>query len=307
MALTSACRRALRGGFLLLLAGALQPVHAALQLTDAEGRTLRLAAPAQRIVTLAPHLTDALLALGAGSRIAAVSDDHDQRGAHATSLSGFPVVADAASLNYEKMLALQPDLVLAWGSGTPQGWIARLRQLGLPVFVVEARRLDDLAQQIEQLGRLSGRDAAARQQAQQVRARIRRLAEHQGAAPRLSYFYQVWRQPLYSLGADHLLSQALALCGADNIVPPGPVAAPLLSPEFVLQRNPDALLFNRQDLAGSLAYWRRFTRLTAVREQQWLGLDERQLTRPGPEMLAAVEPVCAQIASWRKRKAGNSR
>ncbi|MDF3030209.1 MAG: btuF [Moraxellaceae bacterium] len=307
MALKQAGRRAAGAWLLLLLAALLQPAMAGIRLIDAEGRALELATPAQRIVTLAPHLTDILLVLGARGQVVAVSDDHQQRGAHATSLSGFPVVSDAASINYERVLALKPDVALAWGGGTPQAWIAQLRRMGVAVFVVEANDLEGVARQIEQLGQLSGHEAAGRQQAAQVRTQVRRLAADYGKGPRLRYFYQVWRQPLYSLHGGHLLSQALALCGADNILPPGPVAAPLVSPEFVLQRNPDMLFFNRADTAGSIAYWRRFARLEAVRRQQWLGLDDLRLTRPTADMLAAVEPVCAQIASWRKRKAPNPR
>lgn len=302
----------IHAGLRLALAGLLLsvfplPAHAGIRLVDAEGRTLQLAAPAQRIVTLAPHLTEILLGLGARRQIVAVGDDHEQRGAHATSLSGFPVVSDAASINYERVMALKPDVVLAWGTGTPQAWIAQLRRLGLPVFVVEARTLDDMAVQLEQLAELSGQQAAGAMQATALRAQIRALAQRYGPGPRLRYFYQVWRQPLYSLHGGHLLSQALALCGADNVVPAGSVAAPLLSPEFVLQQNPDVLLFNRSDAADSITYWRRFPRLAAVREQRWLGLDDRRLTRPDAGMVAAVEPVCAQFASWRKRRPGNPR
>jgi ABC-type Fe3+-hydroxamate transport system substrate-binding protein len=173
--------------------------------------------------------------------------------------------------------------------------------------VVEARKLDDMAVQLDQLGRLSGQQAAGAAQAAAVRAQIRALTQRYAQGPRLRYFYQVWRQPLYSLHGGHLLSQALALCGADTIVPAGPVAAPLLSPEFVLQRDPDVLLFNRAEAESSIVWWSRFSRLAAVREQQWMGLDDRRLTRPGADMLAAVEPVCMQFASWRKRKAGNPR
>lgn len=284
----------------LLVATAAQ---ARLAARGSDGEVVTLAQPAQRIVSLAPHLTDLLLALGAREHIVGVVDDHEQRGAHAHSRSGFPVVADAASINYERVLALKPDLVLAWGSGTPAAWVAQQRRLGIPVLVMEAATLAGVAQQIEQLGRLSGRDAAARQQATAFRKALAALARATPTGPRLRYFYQAWRQPLYSLNANHLLSQALGLCGADSIVPPSAVAAPLISPEFVLRENPDILLFNHSDAAASWRYWRRFASLTAVRRQQWLALDDPRLTRPGPDMLSAIRPVCAQIATWRKQTA----
>lgn len=279
----------------------LSPAWAAPRLPGADGVVVALAAPAERIVSLAPHLTDTLLALGARARIVGVVDDHEQRGVHARSRDGLPLVGDAAGLNFEVVLALRPDLVLAWGSGTPRAWVERLRTLGLPVLVLESRQLADLPREITLLGLASGHDVAARQQAGALTLQLARLAREGGEGPRLRYFYQAWRQPLYSLNAGHLLSQALALCGADNIIAAGPVAAPLVSPELVLRENPDILFFGAADAVASQAYWGRFESLHAVRQRQWLALDDRRLTRPGSGMLSAVLPVCRQISIWRKR------
>jgi iron complex transport system substrate-binding protein len=277
------------------------------KLRDADGNVFTLARPAQRIVSLAPSLTDMLVTLGARAQIVGASDDHDSRGAYQRSLSGFPVISDAASVNYERVLALRPDLVVAWGGGTPRPWIEQLRHMGLRVFVVEARTLDEIAVQAEQLGQLSGHEKSAQAEAASIRANIADLQKKYGSGPRLRYFHQVWLQPLYSLHAGHLLSQALALCGADNIVKAGPVAAPLINPEFVLQQNPDIILFSEGGADGSRAYWQRFPTLTAVRKQQLLAVNDRSLTRPGPAMLVAVAPVCARIATWRSGTAMESR
>jgi ABC-type Fe3+-hydroxamate transport system substrate-binding protein len=125
------------------------------------------------------------------------------------------------------------------------------------------------------------------------------LQQRYADGPRLRFFYQVWPQPLYSLTAGHLLSQAFALCGADNIVPDGPVAAPLVNPEFVLAADPDVIVFPAQAAAAGQAWWSRFPRLRAARKQHWLAVDDRRLTRPGPDMLSAMVPVCAQLSQWR--------
>lgn len=276
-------------------------------LTDDAGQLLRLSQPARRIVVLAPHLTDMLVALGASAGIAGVVDDHQTRGAHARSLSGFPVVADSASLNAERLLLLRPDVVLAWGGGTPQPWLARLRELGLPVFVMEAHHLDDLAGEIVLLGRMSGHEEEAGRQAAALRARLQSLRQRYSPGARLRFFYQVWPQPLYSLNAGHLLSQAFALCGADNIVPAGPVASPLINPEFVLAADPDVIVFPATSAVAARAFWSRFSGLRAARMQHWLAVDDRRLTRPGPDMLSAMEPVCAQLAQWRSGAAAKSR
>lgn len=293
---------------LLLLAVAWPGAGAAagLFVEGSDGVAVALSAPPRRVISLAPHFTDTLLALGARDRIAGVIDDRERRDG-APRPDGLAVVGDAAGLNYEVVLARRPDLVLAWGGGTPRAWIERLRSLGVPVLVLEARRLDDIGAEVLLLGRLAGAEGAAAREADAFRARLGRLRALGAAGPRLRYFYQAWRQPLYTLHGGHLLSQALALCGADNVVPAGPVAAPLVGPEFVLRANPDALVVAAADLSASRAWWGRFSGLAAVREQRVLPVDDLRLTRPGPGMLSAVEPACRQFSTWRKQLAGKSR
>ena len=290
--------------FLVFLAA---PARADIRLTDDSGQVVQLPQPARRIVVLAPHLTDMLVALGASAQIAGVVDDHEVRGAHARSLGGFQVVADSASLNVEQLLLLRPDVVLAWGSGTPRTWVARLRRLGLPVLVLEAHRLDDMAEEITLLGRISGHEEAAARQAAALRAELQALRLRYATGGRVRFFYQVWPEPLYSLNAGHLLSQAFALCGADNIVPDGPVASPLINPEYVLATDPDVIVFPVASAPAARAFWSRFPALRAVRLQHWLAVDDRRLTRPGPDMLSAMEPVCAQLGRWRGGAAAKSR
>jgi iron complex transport system substrate-binding protein len=274
--------------------------RAEITLHGADGHAIVLPQPAQRIVTLAPNLTDILLTLGAADQIVGVSDDHESRGIYRQSLSGFPVVSDSAAVNYEKLLALHPDLVLAWSSGTPQAWVEKIRQLGIPVFMTGAPKLSDIAHQIRQIGVLSGRQNRANQQAGNFTRQMQDLQKRYGDGPRVKYFYQVWSQPLYSLSASHLLSQALALCAADNIIAPGPIVAPLINPEFVLQQNPEVIMFAKAGADNSRAYWSRFTGLQAVSQQHLLAVDDKRLTRPGPDIVSAVTPVCAQLAQWRR-------
>lgn len=258
------------------------------------------ATPLKRIVSLAPHLTDMLIGLGARAQIAGVVDDHEIRGAHTISLTGLPVVADAFGLNEERLLSIKPDLVVIWDEGTSVARRERLQRLGIPVVTFRTSRLEDLAGQLEQLGRLTGHEAAGRQQATAFRSRLDALSRQYHKGPRLRYFYQVWRQPLYSLQGQHLVSQALARCGADNILPPGPVAAPLVDPEFVVTSSPDVIFFGKDDASASLAYWGRFTSLSAVKARQLLAVDDQRLARPGPELLDAIEPLCAQLQPLRR-------
>lgn len=284
--------------FLLLMLMAV-PVRAALTLTDDTGKRFVFPSSSLRMVSLAPHVTDMLIGLGARSRLVGVVDDHESRGAYPVSLSGLPVVADAFSVNEERLLVLRPDVVIVWAEGTPAARIARLERLGLKVFTLKTVHLEDLARQLEVLGQLGGQPEKGRVQAAAFRQQLRALSDTYGKGVRLRYFYQVWRQPLYSLHGGHLLSQALALCGADNILPPGPVVAPLIAPEFVLQANPDVIFLGRDDAAASRQFWSRFPSLRAVQDQHLVTVDDKRLSRPGPDLLAAVAPVCRQLQPWR--------
>lgn len=281
---------------LLLVAGCSQ---ATVSVTDDNGRRFEFASANLRLVSLAPHVTDMLIGLGARARLVGVVDDHEARGAHTTSLSGLPVIADAFAVNEERLLAQRPDVVIVWAEGTPAARVARLERLGFRVFVLKTRRLDDLARQLDKLGALAGQSALGRQQAAIFRQRLQRMSWQYRDGPRLRYFYQVWRQPLYSLHGGHLVSQALALCGADNILPAGPIAAPLVAPEFVVQANPHVILFGQDDATASHTFWSRFPSLRAVRDQHLLAVDDARLARPGPALLDAVEPLCRQLQPWR--------
>lgn len=288
--------RLLLCGF-LLLAG---PVQAAITVTDDAGRRVTLAAPAQRIVSLAPHITDMLLSLGARAQIVGVVDDHERPGSYARSLSGLPLVADVNAVSEERLLAVRPDLVLVWRSGMAAARAQRLEAQGYTVVYVEPATLDGIAGNMELLGQLSGHAAVGQKAAQELRSRLTALHQHYGAGKRLKAFYEVWLQPLYTLQGRHLVSQGLGICGADNIMPAGPVAAPLVNTEFVLQQNPDVILFGQGNQAASRAFWMRFPGLAAVRGDHLLAVDTHELTRPGPGLIGALGPLCEALAPWRR-------
>jgi ABC-type Fe3+-hydroxamate transport system substrate-binding protein len=272
--------------------------HALVVQDDAGGR-ISLPAPAVRMVALSPHITDLLLALGARTQIVGVVDDHEHSGKNALSLTGLPVVADANSVNEERLLALKPDLLLVWQSGMSAQRVQRLRELGFSVVLIEPKTLTGIADDISLLGQLSGHAQAGRQQAEALRQELDGLRQRYGPGKRLRAFYEVWLQPLYTLQGGHLVSQALSLCGADSIMPVSKVAAPLVNVEFVLQANPDVIVFGRGGEADSRRYWQGFPALRAVGQGHLLAVDSHRLDRPGADMVHAVGELCAQLEPWR--------
>src|SRR5690606_22887585 len=221
----------------LVLALAAAGVGAALTVTDDAGRAVTLPGPAQRIVSLAPHITELLFAAGAGEHIVAVGSYSD----HPPAARALPQVGSSSGIDVERLLASRPDLVIAWQSGNGERTIARLRTLGLTVFVSEPRRLEDIPRTLMQFGQLAGTKVVAEPAAQTFLVRQRELAERYSQRPLVAVFYQIWNQPLMTVNGEQMISQLIELCGGRNIFAKLPTLAPQVGLEAVLAADPEAI------------------------------------------------------------------
>lgn len=254
----------------------------------------------QRWIVLGPHLVDMAQQLGLGGRIVGVQDDRDFAGPHDTSLSGYPVVGAAGQASEERLRRLRPDLVVFWPTGMTVAQQARLRRLGIALLAIEPKHLDDIPERLRWLAALGGQGARGDALAAQWRARLDAV-RRQPDAPRLRGFYQVWPRPLYTLAPDHLVSEAMRVCGVDSIVPDTGVAAPVLSVEAVVAAAPQVILTGPEQIAEARRFWGRFRGVPAVREGAILVVPDRELTRPGLSLIAALPDFCARIRPWRLR------
>jgi iron complex transport system substrate-binding protein len=279
---------------LLALACALPPATAAadIALTQADGSPLRLAAPAQRIVALSPHLAEGLYAAGAGERLIATVEYSE----FPPPAAAVPRIGDAFRLDIERIVALRPDLVIAWDSGNPRPAVAQLRALGLAVWSVEIRTPDEIAGYIGAVGRAVGLERQAAAVAQRLRGRLESLAARFASAHPLHYFYQVDVQPLYTINGQHLISRGLALCGGVNIFADQPGLAFQASRESVIAANPAAILAplpsGPSGTADPLAAWRDWPGLAAVRNGALFVLPADEISRATPRFLDALEAAC---------------
>ena len=196
-----------------VLAAAAPPAFAAISVTDDAGATVTLQRPAQRIVSLAPHVTELLFAAGGGARIVGTVAYSD----YPPPARDIPHVGDNRSLDLERIAALKPDLVVVWRHGNAQKQIDRLRALGIPLFFSEPHRMSDIPRSIETLGTLLDTRASAHDAAQQFRQRVDMLRNRYASRPPVTVFYQVWEQPLMTLNGQHIFSDMLALCGGRNV------------------------------------------------------------------------------------------
>jgi iron complex transport system substrate-binding protein len=273
---------------------------AQLHVTDDAGRALSLPAPARRIVSLAPHVTELLFAVGAGTAVVGVSDFSD----YPEAARAIPRVGGGGGLDLEAILALQPDLVIAWRSGNSPGPVLRLQQLGVPVFYSEPRQLEDIATSLERFGLLTGRREAAHRQARAFTARLEELRRRYAGREAVSVYYQIWEHPLMTLNGQHIVSDVIRLCGGRNVFADLPALAPQIDVEAVLVANPDVIVVG--DAAGtpadSLAAWRRWPELKAVRQRHLYAIQRELLVRQTPRLLEGAEQLCRLLQGVREER-----
>jgi iron complex transport system substrate-binding protein len=261
-------------------------------LAAAQGSAAEL--PARRIVSLAPHGAELVYAAGAGQYLLA-SVAHSDYPPAALEL---PRIGDAASLDRERLLGLQPDLVIAWPLGNRSRDLDWLQGLGIRVYRSDPQTLEAIADDLEAIGRLAGTEASAEPAAEALRHRLQRLRVRYHRTPPLPVFYQLWPQPLMSVDGQHLISRVLALCGGRNIFDNLPAGAAQVSREAVLAADPQAIVatYEYGQAGDPLAQWHRWPTLTAVREDRLILLPADLMHRPGPRLLDGAQKLCERLA-----------
>lgn len=286
------CVRLAPGIVLLLLVAWLLPatVRAEIRVTDDSGERLVLEQPARRIVSLAPYLTELLFAAGAGPYIVGVSDHSDYPPA-ALALSR---IGAGTGLDLERIVALQPDLVVAWDSGNPAGQVGRLRDLGLRVYRSEPRRLEDIGIALERFGELAATQAEALIAADVYNRRLASLRRRNADSTPIEVFYQVWDRPLMTVSGRHIISDVMRLCGGVNVFDDLARLAPPVGIEAVLQRNPRVIIAaaSADGSTGVLQHWQRWSNLEAVRENNLYTIPDDVLVRHTPRILDGAERLC---------------
>ncbi len=275
----------------LLLCGWLAPAFAVQQVTDDLGNQIRLEHTPQRIVSLTPHITELLYAAGAGERLVAAVDYSDYPAA-ATHL---PRVGNSDRIDRERLLQLRPDLIIAWGSGTPARELAALRQLQIPLYLSEPRRLDAIGEQLRALGALAGTALQAERAAQDYESRLAALRARYAGNPPRRVFYQLALQPLLTVNREHLIDDVLRLCGGENGFAALAPLTPRVDIEAVLALRPEAVVFALypgESAAAVQAFWQGYGLPAATR---YIGVPGDYIHRATPRILQGVERICAGL------------
>jgi len=287
---------AMRAAIAIALFGAVISARAALEAVDDTGATVTLAAPASRIVSLAPHATELLYAAGAGDRVVGVLATSDWP----PEALAKPKVGDSRALDLERILLLKPDLVVTWPFAAP-AQVGVLTARGIPVFIANPATIDGIAKDMERLGTLAGTMGTASSRAAEFRAKLGRLSATYAAMKTVRVFYEIWDVPLYTIGGRHLISQALTVCGGENVFAGLVLPAPGVNVEAVLAAKPDAIIAGADGAVRPawLDDWKRWTTLPAVAHGNLFTVDANLLHRAGPRFIDGMETLCAAVAKAR--------
>lgn len=195
-------------------------------------------ATAQRIISLAPHTTELIYALGMGEHLVGVSDYSN----YPPQAEQLPSVANYNGLDFEAIMQLKPDLIVAWQGGNKPQDIARLSSLGFSVYSSAPQSPDDISKDIVKLGETLGRSEQALILANQFQAELDQLKQRYLTQAKIRVFYYMWTAPLMTIGADAWATKLLDICGATQIFNDSMVAYPEVSKEQVISRQPTLLI-----------------------------------------------------------------
>lgn len=273
-------------------------VWAGISVTDARGVVVSLEHPATRIISLAPHVTELLFAAGAGASIVGAMEYSD----YPEEALQIPRIGSSSRLDLERIVALKPDLIVAWQSGNAAGDIRHLEELGYAVFVTEPRRLESIGENIKQLGELAGTAVTATATAASYLEELAALrAAYAGRRP-VSVYFQIWNQPLMTINGEHIINDIITLCGGQNVFADIGQLAPAISTESILAKNPDVIIV---PTAGGgpdseMDSWRKWPELKAIRQHHLYTVDRNLVARQTPRILAGIRQVCDRLDAARR-------
>jgi iron complex transport system substrate-binding protein len=260
--------------------------YAAITVTDDAGATVTLPAPAQRVISLAPHVTELLYAAGGGAKMVGAVSYSD----YPAEAKQLPRVGDNKALDLERIVALKPDLIVVWRHGNAQRQLDRLREMHVPLFFSEPHHLDDIAVSLTKLGQLLGTSPTADAAAAAYRRDIAQLRTQYANRPPVSVFYQVWDQPLMTLNGEHMVSDVIALCGGRNVFAKLEPLVPTVSTEAVLAAATRHMArVAESDSGGKQQSVRHRRRSDQPAGTAYCARGEANVRRPGPRAFAEEE------------------
>jgi iron complex transport system substrate-binding protein len=261
---------------------------------DDLGRKIYLAQAPKRLVSLAPSITETLYAIGLADRVVGVTEFCD----YPPEARNKPKVG-YSNPNLETIVALQPDLVLAPRDFIRPDVLGKLEQLKIPTFVVEAKTVEDIASQIQLIGRMLDRSEVANPIAMELRRRLTELKRRTEMLARPRVLYVLNSQPLITVGPGSFIHQLIEIAGGANVAAGAASPYPRLSIEAVLKEDPQLIIFpvgaSEGIPQGEQELWKRWKTMTAVKTDSFYHIASDLLNRPGPRIVLGLEKLAEII------------
>jgi iron complex transport system substrate-binding protein len=251
----------------------------------------------QRVITVAPHLSEVVEAAGGANRLISVSAYSN----YPESVKQLPITSDARSIDLEKMKSLRPDLIIYWRGGTPETQIESIKKTfsSIKVMSVEPKKLTDIATDIETIGKALGTENIAKKNADLLRSQIAELKkqyQHKNKR-KVRVFYQVWAQPLMTLNQDHLIADIINICGGEQLFAKERLLVPTVSREAVVKANPEIIFtaVDTKQMKTDWSMWSSISQLAATQKKAFIDLDGDVISRPSPRIMQGAQKICSEI------------
>jgi iron complex transport system substrate-binding protein len=252
---------------------------------------------ASRIVSLAPNLTELAFAAGAGERIVGTAEYSD----FPQQAKAIPRIGDAFRVDYERILALQPDAILAWEPGTPHATVERLRALRLTVTTIRTQRLGDIGKAVRDIGGIAGTTEIASAEADRFEQTIDSLRKEYGGRAPVTVFLQINDQPLYTINGSQIMNEVISLCGGVNVFAELNELAPQIGVEAVIAVDPQVIISTGPADAPAFVQWRRWPQIRAVHANNLYALPPDNLARSTTRLASGARDMCRTLQTARER------
>jgi iron complex transport system substrate-binding protein len=287
--------------FLLIALLGSAPIARATTVVDEAGRKIRLPGRIDRIVSLAPSITEIIFALDQGHRLAAVT----QFSNYPPQAKQIPRVGSYVNLDIEKILAVRPDLVIGIKDGNPKHVVDRLAELGVPSFIINPKNLQEVIRSIRKISQVIGAQAAAAHLTRQMSERIRQVQKSVAGSSSPRVFIQIGVEPIVSAGRGTFIDVLIKLAGGTNAA--GEMAGyPHLNLEQVFVARPEIIFITSMARQGSFAevkrFWQKWPGLPAVENERIYIIDSDLCDRPSPRIVEGLEILARKIHPERFKK-----
>jgi iron complex transport system substrate-binding protein len=263
--------------------------------TDAMGRQVKIPKSVKRIVSMAPNVTEMLFAIDLDNEIVGVTDycNYPESARSKTKIGGY------YNPNIEVILSLSPDLIVATPDGYSKERIEKLDQSGIPVFIVNPLKIDDMLESIILLGRITGKEETASQVVEDMRSRITAIKYEVSQIPmqkRIKVFYEIGEDPLVTVGPDNFVNDLITTAGGINVAADAPSSWPVYSVEAVIMKNPDVILtapstMSSSDKNSQAIKWNKYRTVSAVVSDKIYAVDPDIMLRSGPRVVDGLEKL----------------